>query len=104
MQGWSDRTSEAHHHTTSESSESDSCRWRLIYSRKRSSHIGKSVLEALDGTQSHNHYQWSESLDPKDFNNQPALRTELDFEDLELEASKDERVKKWKLEGSDWSI
>jgi len=49
-------------------------------------------------------FGWAESSSYKRFDNQLALRTDLNFRELELEASKDERVQRWRGTSSDWSI
>ncbi len=67
-------------------------------------YIGQIVVEVLDGTKNHTQYGWAESSPHKCFDNQPALRTNLKFGDLELEASKDVRVQRWRETSSDWSI
>ncbi len=66
--------------------------------------IGQTVQEVLDGMKNHTQFGWAESSSYKRFDNQPALRTDLNFRELELEASKDERVQRWRGTSSDWSI
>ena len=59
-------------------------------------YIGQIVVEVLKGTKNHTQFGWDESSTQKSFDNQPALRTDLNFRDLELEASKDKRVQRWR--------
>lgn len=67
-------------------------------------YIGQIVVEVLNETKNYTQFGWDELSAHDAFDNQPALRTDLNFWDLELEASNDERVQRWKETRSDWSI
>ena len=66
--------------------------------------IGQIVVEVLNGTRNHSQFGWGESSSDRCLANQPALRTDLIFDDLEFEASQDERVQRWKETTPDWNI
>ena len=66
--------------------------------------IGRIILEVLDGTMKHTQFGWAESSAHECYDNQPALGTDLKFEDLEIEASRENQVQHWKETRSDWSI
>ncbi len=65
--------------------------------------IGRIVTEVLHGTESHCQFGWDESSAGAHLDNRPASHTDLLFDDLELEASRDQRVMDWKR-NSDWII
>ena len=67
-------------------------------------YIGQIVVEVLKETKNYTQFGWDELSAHDSFDNQPALRTDLNFRDLKLEASKDERVQRWRETRSDWSI
>lgn len=64
--------------------------------------IGLTVSDTVNGKESHASYGWAASSPHKDLDNQSALRTTLEFRDLELEATKDKRVQDWKKTRPDW--
>lgn len=66
--------------------------------------VGRTVSNTLNGYETHASFGWDPPSAHRCFDNQPALRTGANFEDLELEASKDERVQLWKETRSDWII
>lgn len=66
--------------------------------------IGQLVVDVLNGVAINTKFGWAGSSDHKDFHNQPLLQTNSNFKDLELEASRDERVQCWKVKRSDWRV
>lgn len=66
-------------------------------------YIGRFITDVVQGIEIHSQFGWDNSHAGKHLDNQPALCTDLLFDDLELEASRDQRVKDWK-ESPDWII
>lgn len=66
-------------------------------------YIGRVITDVVQGTEIHSQFGWDQSHDEKHLDNGPALYTDLLFDDLELEASRDQRVKDWK-KSPDWAI
>jgi len=68
-------------------------------------YIGRIIVEVVNGSKNHPQFGWAESFADRSFDNQPALRTDLNFRDLELKASEAERVQRWKENTVlDWRI
>lgn len=66
-------------------------------------YIGRIITEVMQGTEIHSQFGWDDTHAEQHLDNQPALCTDLFFDDLELEASRDQRVKNWK-KSPDWII
>ena len=66
-------------------------------------YIGRVITEVVQGTEIPSQFGWGELAAGKHLDNQPALHTKPLFNDLELEASRDQRVKDWKRSPA-WNI
>ncbi len=68
------------------------------------SYIDQIVIEVLKKTKNYTQFEWDELSAHDSFDNQSALRTDLNFRNLKLKTFKDEQVQRWRKTQSDWSI
>ncbi len=68
------------------------------------SYIDQIIIEVLKKTKNYTQFEWDELFAHDSFDNQSALRTDLNFRNLKLETFKDEQVQRWRKTWSDWSI